>query len=225
VSGHDKREDRNETEAQINESDATSATSRRPPSFIVELEPDEHEGEWMPPEEEFNVLNVIMQRFESLEILIARRIRLSEHIDHMKRDKVVATLKLPIQRYREFLEKKLQELVDKIEERHASALSAQAASQAAQAEIAAASAVRTAVAAVIQQCPVGGSRPSPDGLRARGMLGMLSCGRNSEGVLSPRAVLHLPRKRDQPQESYPSCAVLKVHLYGELRMLSILQNV
>jgi hypothetical protein len=154
VSGHDKREDRNETEAQINESDATSATSRRPPSFIVELEPDEHEGEWMPPEEEFNVLNVIMQRFESLEILIARRIRLSEHIDHMKRDKVVATLKLPIQRYREFLEKKLQELVDKIEERHASALSAQAASQAAQAEIAAASAVRTAVAAVIQQCPV-----------------------------------------------------------------------
>ena len=129
----------------------------------------------MPPEEEFNGINVIMQRFESLEILIARRIRLSEHIDHMKRDKVVSTLKLPIQRYREFLEKKLQELVDKIEERHASALSAQAASQAAQAEIAAASAVRTAVAAVIQQCPVCLSEVQDPHLTDCGHVACLAC--------------------------------------------------
>ncbi len=158
MSGHDKRKDRNETEAQSNESEATSATSRRAPSFIVDLEPDEHEGEWMPPEEEFNVMNVIMQRFESLEILIARRIRLSQHIEHMKRDKVVETLKLPIQRYREFLEKKLEELVQKIEQRHASALADQAASQAAQAATAAATAARAAAtasaAAVTFHCPV-----------------------------------------------------------------------
>ena len=69
---------------------------------------------------------------------------------------------------------------------------------------------------------VGGSRPSLDGLRARGMLGMLSCGRNSQGVLSRRAVLHLPRKRDLPEENYPASSVLplKVHPY-EWRMLSV----